>query len=163
MAADRALAERVDTLAQAVVSPHELLVEKVDVRTRSGARVVVVTLDLREGPGSLDLDRLGDLSREISAALDEADAVPGAYTLEVTTPGVGRPLTQPRHFSRATGRLIEARLRDGTRVTGRVRSADPGPEGVVTLDVAGAPRELAYADIADATVQVELRRVKEDD
>ncbi|PFG19330.1 ribosome maturation factor RimP [Serinibacter salmoneus] len=163
MAADRALAQRVDALAQAVVAPHDLVVEKVDVRRRSGARVVVVTLDLREGPGSLDLDRLGDLSREISAALDGADAVPGAYTLEVTTPGVGRPLTQPRHFSRATGRLIEARLRDGARVLGRVSGAEPQPDGSVTLEVAGSPRTVAYADIADATVQVELRRVKEDD
>ncbi|RIQ16899.1 ribosome maturation factor RimP, partial [Jiangella rhizosphaerae] len=82
------------------------------------------------------------------------------YTLEVSSPGVSRPLTLPRHWSRATGRLVRAILHDGGDVTGRVVSAD---DDSAVLDVDGASRVLAYADVRKAKVQVEFRKTDDTD
>jgi ribosome maturation factor RimP len=83
-----------------------------------------------------------------------------AYTLEVTSPGVDRPLTQPRHWRRATGRLVRAARTDGGTVTGRVLDVT---DDTVVLDVDGRPRELALDTVARATVEVEFRRLEADD
>jgi ribosome maturation factor RimP len=90
------------------------------------------------------------------ATVLDADELMGAepYVLEVTSPGVDRPLTQPRHWRRATGRTVRAEVRGATPVTGRVLVADA--EGV-DLDTGGpAPTRLAYDAIAGARVQVEF-------
>lgn len=117
---------------------------------RSRLRIIV------DGDGGVDLDRCAEVSRHISKALDDSNVMgERAYTLEVSSPGVSRPLTLPRHWSRATGRLVRAILHDGDDVTGRVVSAG---EGTVVLDVDGAGRELAYADVRKAKVQVEFRK-----
>ena len=109
--------------------------------------------------GGVTLDDIADVSRVVSDLLDapEAEALlAGAYTLEVTSPGVDRPLTAPRHWRRSTGRLVKATLGDGTVVTGRVTDADD--TGVV-LDVAGTARRLLQAEVRTAAVQVEFSRV----
>jgi ribosome maturation factor RimP len=77
------------------------------------------------------------------------------YTLEVTSRGVDRPLTLPRHWRRNEDRLVKATLADGTSLTGRILSSD---DAAVTLDVDGARREVAYADVAKALVQIEFNR-----
>ncbi len=126
---------------------------------RSLVRVIV------DGDDGITLDDVAGLSRALSAALDDDDAAPiGAspYVLEVSSPGVDRPLTQPRHWRRAIGRLVTARLVavgpvEGDTLRGRVLStADKG----VILDVAGVRRELAYGEIATARVEVEFNRPK---
>lgn len=156
-------AEELDRRLRAVVDPlakgHDLVVESARLRTRGRLRTVVVVLDLADGPGSLGSDLLGEVTREISDALDEQDVVEGAYTLEVTSPGVSRPLTQPRHFRRAERRLVRLVLTDGSAVLARVRSAD---EVGVTVARDGGPDEtLTYAQITSATVEVEMRRTEE--
>jgi ribosome maturation factor RimP len=78
-----------------------------------------------------------------------------AYTLEVTSRGVDRPLTEPRHWRRNHDRLVRVTLVEGGQVTGRVTSSDD--TGVV-LDVSGASRRVEYAAIAKALVQVEFNR-----
>ncbi len=122
---------------------------------RSLVRVVV------DGDDGITLDGVAELSRALSAALDdEESAAMGSspYVLEVTSPGVDRPLTQPRHWRRATGRLVRVTGPDGAPVRGRVlRSAEEG----VVIDVAGAERELAYRDIGSARVEVEFSRPKD--
>jgi len=119
---------------------------------RSLVRVVV------DGDNGISLDDVAALSRALSAALDDGDtAVIGAspYVLEVSSPGVDRPLTQPRHWRRAEGRLVTVtRHEDGT-VRGRVLRSD---ENTVVLDVAGAQHELSYPQIATARVEVEFNR-----
>ncbi len=109
--------------------------------------------------GGVDLDAVADVSRAVSEALDEAharDAMGAApYVLEVTSPGVDRPLTEPRHWRRARTRLVAATLTDGSAVEGRVTQADD--EGV-TLDVAGSPRRLVWAELARGRLQVEFKR-----
>lgn len=122
---------------------------------RSRLRIIV------DADGGVDLDRCAEVSRHIAKALDASDVMgERAYTLEVSSPGVSRPLTLPRHWSRATGRLVRAVLHDGDDVTGRVVSA--GDTSAV-LDVDGAGRELAYADVRRAKVQVEFRKTDDTD
>ncbi|PZF80234.1 ribosome maturation factor RimP [Jiangella anatolica] len=122
---------------------------------RSRLRIIV------DADGGVDLDRCAEVSRHISKVLDESDVMGDrAYTLEVSSPGVSRPLTLPRHWSRATGRLVRAILHEGGEVTGRVVSAG---DDTVVLDVDGAGRELAYGDVRKAKVQVEFRKTADTD
>lgn len=149
------LAAPLNEAVRPVVEAAGLLLEKLDLAARGHRHVVHVTVDLPDGPGGVDSDRLADVSRQISELLDEVDVVPGTYTLEVSTPGVDRPLTTPRHFRRAQGRLVTVVLAQGGTVTGRVRGAE---QDGVELDVGGATRTLAYEDVRRAQVQVELKR-----
>ncbi|GMA31784.1 ribosome maturation factor RimP [Litorihabitans aurantiacus] len=172
--------DEVDRLLRSVVEPiaaaHELAVEGVRIRVRGRLRTVVVVLDLADGPGALGSDLLADVTREVSDALDAVDVPGDAYTLEVSTPGVTRPLTTPRHFRRAQRRLLRVELTDGTALTGRVTSADDDGVTLTAVAPVGAPtgarsggrgaapetRTLTYPQIASAVVEVELRRVQED-
>ena len=109
--------------------------------------------------GGLTLDDVADLTRAVSRELD-AHNVMGqrSYTLEVTSRGVDRPLTQPRHWVRYVGRLVSVRLHDGNgpaRVTGRIVGAD---EKGADLEVDGGQRRFAYADVAKARVLIEFAR-----
>lgn len=117
---------------------------------RSRLRIIV------DADGGVDLDRCAEASRLISRTLDDSGVMGDhPYTLEVSSPGTSRPLKLPRHWSRATGRLVRATLHDGGDVTGRVVSAG---EGSAVLDVDGVSRELAFADVHKAKVQVEFRK-----
>lgn len=116
-----------------------------------------VTVDLPSGPGGVDSTQLADVSRAISATLDESDPISSAYTLEVSTPGADRKLTEPRHFSRATGRLVAITLNDGDKVTGRVaQTTDTG----VVLD--SSDDEVEFDHIKKAHVVVELKKMDGD-
>jgi ribosome maturation factor RimP len=106
--------------------------------------------------GGVTLDDIADATKEVSRLLDETDVMgEQAYLLEVTSPGTDRPLTLPRHWRRNADRLVKTTLRDGRTVTGRVVSAD---DERATLDVDGSSREIAYADVAKAKVQIEFNR-----
>lgn len=118
--------------------------------SRVGARSVVRVVVDRDG--GVDLDGVAQASRTISAALDEADPLPAPYVLEVSSPGVDRPLTAPRHWRRAMGRLLRV-SGPGLRLIGRLVAAD---DTSATLEVAGARQRIAYADITRAVVQVEF-------
>jgi ribosome maturation factor RimP len=123
--------------------------------SRAGSRSVVRVVVDRDG--GIDLDAVADVSRVVSAALDaDPDAIPGTYVLEVTTPGVDRPLTQPRHWRRAQGRLVSVTRRSGGPITGRVSSADDERAVLVGDDVPGGRLALDYSDVSRAVVQVEF-------
>ncbi len=131
--------------------------------TAAGRRSVVRILVDRDG--GVTLDDVALVSRALGEALDAADETePGllgpSYVLEVSSPGVDRPLTAPRHWRRNAGRLVAATLHDGTGVTGRVGATDSAG---CTLDVDGAPRRLAFAEVARGVVQVEFSRRSEED
>lgn len=120
----------------------------------AGRRTVLRLVVDRDG--GFGLDDVADLSRDVSTVLDDADdLLPGAYVLEVSSPGVDRPLTQERHWRRNVDRLVDVRLTEGGSVMGRITSA--GPDGAV-LSVDGDVREVTYDEVARATVRVELRR-----
>ncbi|HWJ53382.1 MAG TPA: ribosome maturation factor RimP, partial [Propionibacteriaceae bacterium] len=106
---------------------------------------VVVDGDGATGTGPL-LDDLAEASKALSAALDSSDAVGStAYTLEVSTRGVDRPLERPAHWRRNRGHLVAVTTTDGNRLVGRIVSAD---EGTVQLEVDGSVRELALGDVS---------------
>ncbi len=120
---------------------------------RSVVRVVV------DKDGGVTLDDVADVSRALGEALDAADeAEPSllgpSYVLEVSSPGVDRPLTAPRHWRRSATRLVTVVLVDG-EVTGRIVSAD---DEAVVLDVDGAEQVLPYARVVRGAVQVEFSR-----
>jgi ribosome maturation factor RimP len=125
--------------------------------TAAGRRSLVrVSVD---ADGGIDLDAVAEVSRVISEALDaeyadtHADpAFAGPYVLEVSSPGVDRPLTEQRHWRRAVGRLVEVTV--GNRaVVGRViGTSDEG----VTLNIKGVQRQLAWSDVGRGRVQIEF-------
>lgn len=118
--------------------------------TRRVLRVVV------DRDGGVGLDEVAELSRELSAALDDSGVLgAGPYVLEVSSPGVDRPLTLPRHWRRAAGRLVTASLAGGGQVTGRVTAAE---DDAVVLATPAGERRLAFAELRRGHVQVEFRR-----
>lgn len=124
----------------------------------AGRRTVLRVVVDRDG--GFGLDDVADLSRDVSAVLDDDDVLPGSYVLEVSSPGVDRPLTLPRHWRRNVDRLVLVLRTDGDPITGRVVSAS---ETAAVLDVDGETREIPYAEIASAKAQVELRRRQADE
>jgi ribosome maturation factor RimP len=119
---------------------------------RSVVRVVV------DADGGVDLDAVAAVSRAVSEALDAdtpgGSAFAGPYVLEVSSPGVDRPLTAPRHWQRAVGRVVSVAVAD-TTLTARVLATTPTG---VRFDVAGEQRDLAWHDLGPGRVQVEFTR-----
>jgi ribosome maturation factor RimP len=166
-AADRAPAvPRIDLAAakarvRAVIEPVVVAagydLEEVGL-SRAGRRHVVRVLV--DADGGINLDDVAVVSREISAALDAADesgdeVLPGEYQLEVGSPGVDRPLTQPRHWRRNITRLVAV-----NGLTGRIVDVDA--DGIV-LDVDGTPRALRFDELGPGKVQIEFKRMDEAD
>ena len=130
--------------------------------SRAGRRHVLrVVVD---GDNGVNLDAVADLSRAISAALDAAEeggpALSSAeYVLEVSSPGVDRPLVLPRHWRRNIGRLVAVRAGE-RQVTGRVIAVD---DEIVALEIDGALTEFGYDELGHGRVQVEFGRIDEID
>lgn len=119
---------------------------------RSLVRVIV------DADGGIDLDAIAKVSRVVSDALDDDSpggaAFAGPYVLEVSSPGVDRPLTEQRHWRRAVGRLVKVPVGEST-LTGRVvTTSDAG----VLFDVDGAQREVGWGLLGQGKVQVEFTR-----
>ena len=112
---------------------------------------------LRLTPFGRKVIRLGSTPSASSSLASELLAT--TYVLEVSSPGVDRPLTEPRHWRRNVRRLVTATPVEGEPVTGRVLSAD---DAAVVLDVDGAERRLPYAEVVRGNVQVEFSRKDED-
>jgi ribosome maturation factor RimP len=122
-----------------------------EVRSSGRRHTVRLVVDSDAGVG---LDDIARISRAASDELDRNEhLVGGSYTLEVTSPGVDRPLTTPRHWRRAHLRLVTVRPHAGEVFAGRVGTAR---DDAVTLLVGGALREVCYADVAHAVVEVEF-------
>jgi ribosome maturation factor RimP len=110
-----------------------------------------------DGDEPLDLDSIASLSRSASELLDGIDTAP--YVLEVTSPGVDRPLTTEKHYRRARGRKVELTLSDGSQLTGRIGETHGGTVRLVVREGGKANfsvRELPLDGIAKAVVQVEF-------
>jgi ribosome maturation factor RimP len=125
--------------------------------TAAGRRSVVRVIVDRDG--GVDLDAVADVSRTVSAALDDSDVMGSApYVLEVSSPGVDRPLTEPRHWRRAVGRMVRVTVTDVGSLTGRVVDAD---DDKVSFDVDGEAPPVAHADLGPGHIQVEFSREDE--
>ena len=134
-----AMADTRDRLAEELTGPIGQLgldLEAVDLTSAGKRRVLRVAIDK---DGGVTMDDIADATREVSRVLDETDLMgQQAYTLEVSSPGVDRPLTLPRHWRRNTGRLVKVKLRDGEPITGRIRATD---DAGAVLDVEGTERD----------------------
>lgn len=151
---------RLSELVRAPVAADGYDLEELTVTAAGRRSVVRVVVDK---DGGVTLDDVAAVSRTIGDVLDELDeaepdAFGGTYVLEVSSPGVARPLTEPRHWRRNVRRLVTATLTVGEPVTGRVLSAD---DAAVVLDVDGREQRLAYADVVRGAVQVEFSRKDE--
>jgi ribosome maturation factor RimP len=129
----------------------------IDVAARP-PRITVVA----DGDKPLDLDSITSLTRSASELLDRIDTAPSRgtpYVLEVTSPGVDRPLTTEKHYRRARGRKVELTLSDGSQLTGRLGETHGGTVRLVVREGAKANfsvRELPLDGVTKAVVQVEF-------
>lgn len=148
-----------DRLAAALVAPLQALgldLEGVDLSAAGKRRVLRVAVDQ---DGGVTMDEIAEATREVSRVLDEGDLMgERAYTLEVSSRGVDRPLTLPRHWRRNVTRLVTVSLVGEDEVTGRLLAAD---EDGADLDVGGSPRRIVFADVAKAKVQIEFTKHEE--
>lgn len=141
-------------LAEPIVAGHDCDLEDVVIRPAGRRRLVRIVVD---HDGGMALDLVAAISRDISRALDEADVLgDSAFVLEVTSPGVDRPLGTARQWRRAVGRLVAVTPRAGESFVGRVVSANAQ---AARLDVEGRQVSVRLADVARAVVQVEFTRI----
>lgn len=166
---------QVRALVEPALEPLGLALEDLSIRQAGNRRQVRMTVDIDLDATGIDddttpispmtLDDVADATRAIDDALESSDVM-GAqpYTLEVGSPGVSRPLTEPRHYRRNVGRMVKVALEDGSQVTGRIVRAAADE---VELDVPATrgknktPAHTAvhpYAALRSAAVQVEFNR-----
>lgn len=172
-----ASAQRIRETIEPVVTAAGLWLEDVELGREGGRAVVRVVLDAPEDvEEQVDLDGVADVSRAVSAALDDLDGLPDRYTLEVSSRGATAPLVARRHYARAIGRLVVLQLVDGGSVTGRVVDVERGATGdedavVVTPETPGVkgrpakigdPVRLPLTQVREGRVEVELVRDKDD-
>ena len=144
-----ALKDQIFDLVAPLVTKAGLVLEEVQVQTPGKNRFVTIIVDSETG---LNLDQVTDASRLIGEAMDSAPFMGETpYTLEVTSPGVDRPLTAPRHWRKNVDRLVKIVKLDGDVCKGRITSAT---EDEVTLDCC----TVSFADIKRATIEVEFNR-----
>jgi ribosome maturation factor RimP len=128
-------------------------VEDVEVSSAGRRRVVRVLIDK---DGGISLDDITDATRRVNAFLDDGDVMGEApYTLEVTSPGVDRPLTLPRHWRRNIDRLVKVTPHQAPPLTGHILEAD---DTGATIRVDGSPVRVSFADVAKARIEVEFNR-----
>lgn len=132
--------------------------EAVELSQAGKSRVLRIAVDK---DGGVTLDDVAEATRLISGLLDSDESMgESAYTLEVSSPGVGRPLTLPRHWRRNRGKLVKVVLATGETVEGRIKDSD---DSGTSLEVGGQTREISYDSIRRAKIQVEFKRVEGED
>ncbi len=147
------LAKRLEPVVAEAVSGVGFELDSLEVQQAGRRKQVKVVVDSDDG---VDLDEVAKVSRAVSAALDAHDHVlVGAYTLEVTSPGLGRPLTKSRHWRRARYRLVRITPAEGAEFVGRVGHA--GEKSARVL-VEGSIRDVSYAGVAKAVIEIEFRQ-----
>jgi ribosome maturation factor RimP len=151
-----ATADTRDRLSEELTGPIGALgldLEAVDLSSAGKRRILRVAIDR---DGGVTMDDIADATREVSRVLDDTDVMgQQAYTLEVSSPGVDRPLTLPRHWRRNVGRLVKVTLGEGEPLTGRITEGDD--DGAV-LDVEGTECRVEYAAVKKAKVQIEFKK-----
>lgn len=157
--AQRATAERIEDVLTGPLAELGLDVEAVEITPAGKRRVLRIAIDT---DGGVTLDDVASATKLIDRVLEDDGPEGGSdvmgelpYTLEVTSRGVDRPLTLPRHWRRNEGRLVKVVRGEDEDLVGRIGASDD--EGV-DLDVAGATVRVAYAEVSKALVQIEFNR-----
>lgn len=147
------LAKRLEPAVAEAVSGVGFVLDALEIQQAGRRKLVKVVVDSDSG---IDLDDVASASRAVSAVLDAHDHVlAGAYTLEVTSPGLSRPLTKQRHWRRARYRLVRITPHEGADYVGRVGHAG---ETVARVLVDGRIKDVKYDGVAKAVVEVEFRQ-----
>lgn len=149
------LRARLRSIVEPLVTAAGLDLDDLTVVRVGRRHVVRVTVD---GDSGIGHDELSEVSRDISAGLDAAEATgdqftEDSYTLEVSSPGIDRPLTLTRHWRRNIGRLVKVRAGDRS-LTARITAVD---DVGVTLDAAGRSMVVPFGELGPGRVQVEFR------
>ncbi len=146
--------ERIEAALAPVLATHGLELVAVELAGAKHLPVVRVFIDKE---GGVTLDDVADANPWVSEALDRLGEPSGPYTLEVSSPGIERPLRKPADYARFAGSRAEVRTIapvDGRRqFTGAISSAD---EQAVTLDVDGTEFRLPYANVSKARLRVDI-------
>lgn len=164
-------AARLRALLEPAVLANRLYLEDVAIHVAGSHRTVHVVVDLpQEETGGVGLDVIADISRELSTVLDnDPNDDNRPYDLEVSSPGVGRPLTEPRHWHRARGRMVKVSVVQGENITGRIQSVeDDGVTLIPELAVKkgmkpkqGDPVKLPFDKIRHGKVEIEFSHLEE--
>lgn len=147
---------RLEALLAAPLAGLGLDLEAVELTSAGKRQVLRIAVDQ---DGGISLDDIADATRLVSELLDEKNVMgEAAYTLEVSSPGVDRPLTLPRHWRRNVERLVKVTLNDGGTLTGRVVRNDDASV-VLRLDDrrSDSERSLSYDEIRKAKIEVEFK------
>jgi ribosome maturation factor RimP len=143
--------DRVKEIVSQILDSRDIYLEEVAIKPAGRRSIVQILID---SAGGLDLDLVAAVSREISDALDQTDALGNnPYTLDVGSPGIDRPLTLPRHWQRNKNRLVQIETSQDEVVVDRIMESD---EVAVTLKETG--RVISFKDIKRAQVQIEFNR-----
>jgi ribosome maturation factor RimP len=151
------LSEKITELVQPVVESAGFFLEDVHVLSPGHHRIITCIVD---GQTPLNLDQVTSVSRNISELLDTAEFMgETAFTLEVTSPGVDRPLTLARHWQKNINRLVRVVHLDGSVTAGRITSAE-STHAILVEDIKGKSKEhtVEFADVKRATVEIEFNR-----
>lgn len=147
------MTDSIQLLLEPIVAAAGLDLEAVDIQPAGKRRRVQVLVDR---DGGVDLDTIADISRAISEELDSSNAMGDtAYVLEVSSPGVDRPLTLPRHWRRNETRLVSIAMNDGSEIDGRITSTT---DTDATIETKSGPVVVAYEDVKRATIEIEFGR-----
>lgn len=151
------LTQSITDLISPAVTEAGFYLEEVQIASPGSHRTVTCVVD---GPTPLDLDQVTVVSRVISELLDSADFMGETpFTLEVTSPGVDRPLTEVRHWTKNLTRLIKTTLNDGTVIIGRLTEFNETSATLVE-NIKGRIKthSVAFSDIKRAVVEIEFNR-----
>ena len=153
MSADQTFTSRVESELRDPLAALGLYIEAVEITPAGKRRVLRIAVDK---DGGVTMDDVADATREVDRVLEEGTLMGSLpYTLEVTSRGVDRPLTLPRHWRRNADRLVKVKLTDGSEFIGRI--GDSGEETVV-VEVSGTEQLVSYDDVDRALVQIEFNR-----
>ena len=145
----------VAAVVEPIATRLKLDVEDIEVRRIGTRQIVRIILDK---DGGISMDEIAAATIQISDELDLLEELSAAFTLEVTSPGIDRPLTEERHWRRNIGRLVKVQIPDSGAIEGRILEVT---ELDVVLQVKQYKRSLPLADIERAVVQVEFNKPKE--
>lgn len=145
----------IDAIAPAIEAAG-LFLEEVQVVSPGNRRVVTCIVD---GPGNINLDEVTVASKEIAAILDVADFMGQTpFTLEVTSPGVDRPLTLARHWIKNKDRLVRSVMVNGEVIIGRIDAVHDESVCVIVSGKVAKKIELPFIEIKRAQVEIEFNR-----
>lgn len=154
------LAQEIRSAITSAVELNGLILEEVLITAPGNRRLITCVVD---SIGPINLDEVTVASKEIAAILDEAEFLGETpFTLEVTSPGVDRPLTEPRHWLKNVGRLVRSVMVNGEVVSGRVDAVHDESVCVIISDKAAKKIELPFVEIKRAQVEIEFNRKGEE-